>query len=200
VNLGGFVDRRPGEAYDGRVGVDWGSVPDWVGAVGSTIALAVTGYVLTNRLALRDKRRDVRVEYLLSAFRRLDASGNRHLDLDAEYARQLETALADIVLLGSPLQVRLAQEVMVGMGTRQNADLTPLLEDLRRHLRQELSLEPDETRYKFLRIRTPADEAKEAAAIRLGDQLRADGGRSSDSARKGNDGGLAQSRPDHGSS
>ena len=82
--------------------LDWGSVPDWIGAVGSTVALAVTGYVLTNRLAQRDKRREVRVEYLLSAFRRLDACGNRLIDLNADYARQLETALADIALLGSP--------------------------------------------------------------------------------------------------
>jgi hypothetical protein len=153
--------------------LDWGSVPDWVGAVGSTAAIAVTGYVLTNRLAQRDKRREVRVDYLLSAFRRLDASGNRHLDLHAEYARQLETALADIVLLGSPHQVRLAQEVMVGMGRDQNADLTPLLEDLRRHLRRELLLEPDEARYQFLRIRTPTDEAQENASIKLADELRA---------------------------
>jgi hypothetical protein len=50
-------------------------VPDWVGAVGSTVAIAVTGYILTNRLVQRDKRREVRVDYLLSAFRRLDASG-----------------------------------------------------------------------------------------------------------------------------
>lgn len=62
---------------------------------------------------------------------------------------------------------------MVGMGRDQNADLTPLLEDLRRHLRKELSLEPDETRYQFLRIRTPTDEAEEKASIQLADELKA---------------------------
>jgi hypothetical protein len=154
------------------VGLDWGSVPDWVGAIGSTVALAITGYVLTNRLAQRDKRREVRVDYLLSAFRRLDTSANRHLDLHADYARQLETALADIVLLGSPNQVRLAQQVMVSMARDQTAELTPLLEDLRRLLRKELALEPDETSYKFLRIRTPDDELSERAAIKLADELR----------------------------
>jgi hypothetical protein len=50
------------------MGLDWGSVPDWVGAVGSTVALATTGYVLTNRLAQRDKRREVRVDYRLAPF------------------------------------------------------------------------------------------------------------------------------------
>jgi hypothetical protein len=152
--------------------LDWGSVPDWVGAVGSTAALAVTGYVVTNRLAQRDKRREVRVEYLLSAFRRLDACGNRFLDLHADYARQLEGALADIALLGTPKQVQLAHEVMAGMGQSQGADLTPLLEDLRQLLRKELSLEPDDTKYQFLRIKTPADAAAELEAISLGERLK----------------------------
>lgn len=147
--------------------LDWGSVPDWIGAVG----LAVTGYVLTNRLAQRDKRREVRVEYLLSAFRRLDACGNRLIDLNADYARQLETALADIALLGSPKQIALAHQVMRGMGQDQNADLTPLLEDLRLLLRKELALEPDNTKYQFLRIQTPSDDVLERSAIALAKEL-----------------------------
>jgi hypothetical protein len=60
---------------------------------------------------------------------------------------------------------------MVSMARDQTAELTPLLEDLRRLLRKELALEPDETSYKFLRIRTPDDELKEQAAIKLADEL-----------------------------
>jgi hypothetical protein len=84
----------------------------------------------------------------------------------------MESALADIVLLGSPVQVRLAHDVMTDMGRDQKADMTPLLEDLRRHLRQELGLEPEDSKYQFLRIRTPADENADSEARALGLSLR----------------------------
>jgi hypothetical protein len=153
--------------------VEWGSVPDWVaavGSIGSTAALVVTGYALTSRLAQRDKRRDVQVEFLLAAYRRLEACSHRPLDLNPDLARQFESALSDVALLGTPLQVRLATEVMEAMGQNQGAQLDSLLQDLRRLLRDELGLELDGTPYKYLRISTPADRAAEQEAIRLGEE------------------------------
>ena len=60
---------------------------------------------------------------------------------------------------------------MRGMGQDQNADLTPLLEDLRLLLRKELALEPDKTKYQFLRIRTPSDDVLERSPIALAKDL-----------------------------
>jgi len=82
-----------------------------------TAVLAVAGWYAVHRLSMnRDqesKRRDLRIQYLLEAYRRLGNSSNRR-DLSA-YARDLESALADIQLLGSRDQVQLAHEFAVSM-------------------------------------------------------------------------------------
>jgi hypothetical protein len=50
--------------------------------------------------------------------------------------------LADIQLLGSEHQVRLAHEFAVSMAKNQTASLDPLVADIRSELRRELKLEP----------------------------------------------------------
>jgi hypothetical protein len=54
---------------------------------------------------------------------------------------RLESALADIQLFGSPVQVRLAQEFAHKFAETREGSLDDLLQDLRRELRIELSLE-----------------------------------------------------------
>jgi hypothetical protein len=109
-----------------------------------TATLAITGWYVLHRLSLNrdeaNKRRDLRVQYLLEAYRKLENASNRQ-DL-GEYARSLESALADVQLLGSERQVLLAHEFAVAMARDGTASLDPLIADLRAELRRELRLGP----------------------------------------------------------
>jgi hypothetical protein len=108
-----------------------------------TAALAVAGWYAVHRLSMNrdqeNKRRELRIQYLLEAYRRLENSSNRH-DLSA-YARDLESALADIQLLGNKDQVQLAHEFAVSMAKNQTASLDPLVANIRSELRRELGLD-----------------------------------------------------------
>jgi len=53
----------------------------------------------------------------------------------------LESAIADVQLLGSPYQVSLARQFAYGMAKDKNASLNELISDLRQSLRTELELE-----------------------------------------------------------
>ena len=64
----------------------------------------------------------------------------------------LESAVADIQLLGSPDQVRLARQFALEFATKGKASLDPLLESLRSELRRELALTPLDEGITFLRI------------------------------------------------
>jgi hypothetical protein len=109
-----------------------------------TAVLAIAGWYAVHRLSMNrdqeNKRRDLRIQYLLEAYRRLEKASNRR-DL-AGYARELESALADIQLLGSVRQVTLAHEFAVSMAKNHTASLDPLIADIRSELRRELTLEP----------------------------------------------------------
>ena len=108
-----------------------------------TVVLAVGGWYAVHRLSMNrdqeNKRRELRIQYLLEAYRRLENSSNRP-DLSA-YARDLESALTDIQLLGSKGQVQLAHEFAVSMAKDRTASLDPLVANLRSELRRELGLE-----------------------------------------------------------
>jgi hypothetical protein len=80
----------------------------------------------------------MRVSYLLEAYRRLERASNRSLS-DAS-AEQLEAAISDVMLLGSPEQVALAVNLARGFSTERAADAQPLLLALRESLRAELLL------------------------------------------------------------
>ena len=109
-----------------------------------TAALAIAGWYVVHRLSMNrdqeNKRRDLRIEYLLEAYRRLENAANRQ-DLSG-YAQELESALADIQLLGSEHQVLLAHEFATSMAKNRTASLDPLVADIRSELRRELKLEP----------------------------------------------------------
>jgi len=98
------------------------------------------------------KRRDLRAQYLLEAYRRLEGASNRlEPDLD-DNKRALESAVADIQLLGSPEQVHLARQFAVEFAAGGQAFINPLLEALRLDLRNELALPALDEGITFLRI------------------------------------------------
>jgi len=109
-----------------------------------TTGVAILGWFVVNRLSLgRDrinKRRDLNVQYLIEAYRRLENASNRHL-LPEEHGRAVESAIADIQLFGSPTQVELATRFARGFAQSKNESLDNLLAELRSDLRKELALE-----------------------------------------------------------
>lgn len=111
----------------------------------SAVLGAVAGGLLVHRLSVRrdvmGARRSQRIDYLVSAYRRLSNAANRPHGLSDERIAGLEGALADIVLLGEPVEIEAAREVMLDMAKGQGgADLDPVIEALRASLREEIGL------------------------------------------------------------
>ena len=120
-----------------------------------TTVVAIVGWLAVHRLsAARDranKRRDLRVQYLIDAYRKLESAGNRTAST-VDYADLFESAVADIQLFGSPEQVKLARKFALDFASQGTAALDPLLNSLRMDLRQELQLPPLEDSITYLRI------------------------------------------------
>ncbi len=121
-----------------------------------TTFVAIVGWYVVHRFSVsRDvanKRRELRVQYLIEAYRRLEFAGNRPLTKDV--AVEFERAVADIQLFGTPRQVELARVFALGFAEKGTHPLDPLLNELRQDLREELKLAPVEKRITYLRITT----------------------------------------------
>ena len=109
--------------------------------------IAILGWGVSHYLSTRKdqkaKQRDMRIQFLLEAYRRLEAAANRP-ESGKEEQDKFESALADIQLLGTQRQI---EELMCFL-TQWNlsegkASINPLLELMRAHLREELSLEKE---------------------------------------------------------
>jgi hypothetical protein len=108
-----------------------------------TAVLTMSGWFVGHWISTRkdrsNKKRDIRTNYLIECFRRLEYSGDRVLDEDAR--RQLESTIADIQLFGSTDQAAAAHAFAQGIADRdENASTGRLLQMLRDELRQELDL------------------------------------------------------------
>jgi hypothetical protein len=125
-----------------------------IAATTITVFLALSGWWFSYWLAVRKdrlaKKRDLRTQYLLDAYRRLESASNRIMSSEDE--RALESAIADIQLLGSDAQVRLATEFAQKFASEKSATLDQVLESLRRDLRKELNLGAASERVVHLRI------------------------------------------------
>ena len=108
------------------------------------------GHYLSMRRDLTAERRKLRVTYLLEAYRRLEGASNP--DDPKQCRPDLESAVADIQLLGSPHQVSLARQFANEMARNRTSSLDDLLFDLRQSLRSELELEPVSENVIFLRF------------------------------------------------
>ena len=121
-----------------------------------TTVTAVAGWLVAHRMAAKrdqlNKRRDLRVQYLIDAYRKLESVSNRD-ENSAEWAEKLESAIADIQLFGSARQVAMAKQFASEMAAESAASTDNLLSDLRKELRQELILENVPGDLKFLRIK-----------------------------------------------
>ena len=138
--------------------MNWSSVIPIIVAV----AVAFTGWFVVHKLNVsRDeaaKRREIRVQYLLEAYRNLEHSANRE---DRSQRLAFENAIADIQLLGSIEQVVLAQAVGETLASQGTVRINDLLESLRRDLRAELNLEPVQPGIKAMRFRQDATDTSD---------------------------------------
>jgi hypothetical protein len=128
-----------------------------IGLIAALIGVSALmfGWKVTHRQELqRDlaaKRRELRIQYLIEAYRRLENVSNRH-PLTPKTAPDFERAIADIQLFGSVDQVALAQEFARDFAKNGAAPLDPLLSNLRRSLRGEIGLEAVGRELTYLRM------------------------------------------------
>lgn len=100
-----------------------------------------------------NERRKLKVSYLLEAYRKLEGAAN-HSHPTSKRA-DLESAIADIQLLGSHSQVRMAAAFAKAIAIDGSGSLDELLSDLRNSLRAELQLESVNDGIVFLRFHDP---------------------------------------------
>ena len=95
-------------------------------------------HLLTSKRDIKNEQRKIRVQLLLDAYRKLENASNREKTPWGD----IESAIADIQLLGSLREATLAMEFATVMGNNKAASLDDLLLELRNSLRSELELPP----------------------------------------------------------
>jgi hypothetical protein len=120
--------------------------------VSALVAFAVVTltHLFTSFRDQKNRRQEQRISYLITVFRAL-RKANHHPRL-YEIADELEQAVADIQLFGTPEQIVLVQKFANELGTTQTAEMNDLLRNLRDNLRQELRANPVSGRVVWLRI------------------------------------------------
>ena len=83
-------------------------------AVVLSAVIVVAGWSVVHRNDIErdqlNKRRDLRVQYLIDAYRRLESASDRTLSEDS--VAKMESAMADIQLFGSPTQVSMTKKLV----------------------------------------------------------------------------------------
>ena len=123
----------------------------FIGAIVTIVVWYFSSYDLRKR-DRENKKLEIRLQFLVDAYRNIEFSGNRSLALKPKYAHNIESAIGDIQLFGSRKQVKLAQEISDTLANDGKVKYDDLLNELRRDLRNELSLELLEDTRRVLRI------------------------------------------------
>ena len=145
---------------------DQNQIIPWLPLIGPSIAafVAVVSWYVGHRLSLNkdlsSKRRELRVQYLIEAYRRLENAANR---TDSEKGKDFESAIADIQLFGSGRQIGLVHELIESMSKDGFVTVNLLLELLRTELRHELGMRPDSTKIKIFRFSKSGKPCKDSA-------------------------------------
>lgn len=130
----------------------------------ATIVIAACGWAIVHQQNLRREvtaeKRKIRIGFLLEAYRKLERACHYDGDDETEYKLWLETALADIQLLGTLKQDQLAKGFAKEFAQNGTAQLDELLDELRRSLRSELELEPIADKMLHLRMKFEKNAGK----------------------------------------
>jgi hypothetical protein len=128
--------------------------------------VALTVVALTHLFTIyrdrENKRREQRINYLVGVFRAL-TKANNHPRL-YEVADELEQAVADIQLFGTPAQVKLVQQFATDLATKQSAEMNKLLMVLRDDLRSELGAKSVSDRVVWLRVSRKEDSVQKSTS------------------------------------
>jgi hypothetical protein len=100
------------------------------------IICAILGHWLSSVRDKKQRLREMRIKYLIDAYR-VFTKANRHPRL-YEIADQLEQAVADIQLFGSPDLIELTKKFTFEMAAHKTASLDDIQQVIRAYLRKEL--------------------------------------------------------------
>nr|WP_294934309.1 hypothetical protein [uncultured Flavobacterium sp.] len=118
-----------------------------------TSFVTMTGWYILHWFAKRrdilNKQKELRINYLIEAWRKLEYAANRK---DFDKIEYLEKPIADIQLFGTKKQIELALELVTAIVENRSSNLTGLLEELRQNLRKELNLEKISTSIQIFRV------------------------------------------------
>lgn len=128
------------------------------------VLVAVAGKLINELFVRRSVRRNLRIEYLLSAYRRLEHASNRQMTEAHEAA--LEEAISDVQLLGSPRQVEMATAFARQFAEDQRADTEQRTLDLSGTILLVLALWPSATRDRVQITETPGPAGGPGPALR----------------------------------
>lgn len=138
-----------------------------------TSSVAVAGWFVVHRRTvardLANKRRELRLTFLIEAYRKLESGASREpLDM-TDYVKGFESAIADIQLFGTGEQVRMAKLLAQNIASRRSdASTGPLLLSLRDELREQLNLEVIREEPLHFRIQNASQSHGKAAIKKLG--------------------------------
>jgi hypothetical protein len=136
----------------------------WALIITSLITLA--GWFILNCLnserERKNKLRDIRVSYLIDAYRKLANASQRSPSL-ANYHRDVESAISDIQLFGTETQIDLLKRSInnVNYDSLVKFDYDPILNDLRNSLRKEIDLSPLEGNVQWFRLHEIKEDSLE---------------------------------------
>ncbi|MFA6282570.1 MAG: hypothetical protein WCT30_04175 [Desulfurivibrionaceae bacterium] len=115
-------------------------------------SLIIFGWFIVNWLSSKrefnSKRREVRVQYLVEAYRSIASASNRREKTTDEQKLKIEAAIEDIQLLGNERQLQALDNMIVS----DKNNFTEILEVLRDDLRKELELKKVTSPLKFYRM------------------------------------------------
>jgi len=100
---------------------------------------AYFGYLWARKKERDAKRRDLKINYLIEAYRHLEGCSIRKPSEDID--RKMESCIADIQLFGTLKQIKEAQKIGQQLSETNECNPHDLLVELRKDLRKELGLD-----------------------------------------------------------
>src|SRR5690606_39119543 len=110
-------------------------------------------HIFAARRDRKNKQRELRINYLIEAWRKLEYASNRAGINPVEY---VEKPIADIQLFGTKKQINLTIKIANELAEKRGTNLIELLTELREDLRKELNLEKINTPIKVFRDGLPS--------------------------------------------
>jgi hypothetical protein len=122
----------------------------------SSIIIVIGWFIVhyfSQKRDFNNKKREIVIEYLIKTYRVLANDVlQRNLLSSPESKKALEDILSDLQLIGSEEQVQMARELADAAASGSDYDLSPIINNLRQSLRQELKLKHIEGNIIWLRL------------------------------------------------